>query len=139
MESCYKIINIWGEPRWMFRATRNIFDQKQPYGLSFILFVVCPLQTVQQWCCYWHLQLVYQTIARLFLMFQKIPLPDSSFHLGFPLDFWMSWSFILYTTSLKYPVNKKLSFLPRSLALKFSTKKLRISFCWFQFNFSFSC
>lgn len=68
------------------------------------------------------------------LCFRKSPF---QFPLRVSSWFLVSWSFILYTSSLKYSVNKKLCLLPRSLALKLGSKKPRISFCWFQFNFLF--
>lgn len=52
-------------------------------------------------CVYCKLFSSDAVIASLFLMFQKVSIPDSGFHLMFPLDFWKSWSFLSYTISLK--------------------------------------
>ena len=73
------------------------------------------------------LELVYRTPARPFPVFLELCLPDSGFHVGFPLDFWMSWSFPQCNVFLEYPVNKNLCFFAQEFGL--ARENFRVSIC----------
>lgn len=116
MENSYKIVNVFLIKGSL--ADYHLCDllraHSKPFGRE---AVIC------------HLQLVHYSMARLFLMFQEVSLPDSSFHFVFPLDFWRFRSFLCCNVLFEYPVNKNLCFLAGSLTLKLSYRKLTVSIC----------
>lgn len=65
-----------------------------------------------------HLQMACWPVARLFLTFQEVCLPDSSFHFRFPVIFPRHFFDIIIL--LESPVSKNLCFFPRSLMVKLS-------------------